>query len=648
MTVLLGRPLVVLDNLQLQKEADLRYHLIQTRETAEAIATTGAFEDRSAIACRARLNDVVSNNKRIIEVTRNLGFFTNGYNYLTQLIPLLIVAPMYMQGRVEFGVVTQSAMAFSAFLSGFSLIVTQFETLSSFAAVTTRLDTIAEALEQSRTAASSPIQVVDDESRVAFEDLSLWSRHEHRPLLDGLSLEVVHGSNLLDHRPGRRRRDGAVPGDGRVLGGGEGRIIRPGPEGISFVPKQALTIRCTLRSQLLETSPARRFVRRRDPGGARQVGLAATVQRVGGLDADVHRPSALSPAEQRLLVFARVLLAVPAVRVHRPNGGRAQRRADRQHLPPAPRGLDQLPQHRRQPSAGVVPRPGAGGPRRGAMEMVRPGEPESAPDDGPADERAGHRRRRPVILDGPSGARPSSSAPGRPVARHRGTTMEIESRGVGRDRAGVDRGGDLAGGLRRHGPRDARHPGQGPGGRIRSSISRSRRPAGRSRARPRSTAVPRTSRPGWPACWPRDGMPPFGPVKIVACDRRELVFETMQGSDGTGGDGGKVRHGRFRFTPAGSRTRIEYAIEIPSGRVMLALGWLFIVLGLAALVAGCWLMFTYVVPSPNPQVRGQAFQIFQAIHFLWPPFLFASLARQPARIDPRRGCSALVHNLPYS
>ena len=44
MTVLLGRPLVRLDNLQLQKEADLRYHLIQTRETAEAIATMGAAQ----------------------------------------------------------------------------------------------------------------------------------------------------------------------------------------------------------------------------------------------------------------------------------------------------------------------------------------------------------------------------------------------------------------------------------------------------------------------------------------------------------------------------------------------------------------------------------------------------------------------------
>ena len=40
--IILGRPLVRLANLQLRKEADLRYHLIQTRETAETIATMRA------------------------------------------------------------------------------------------------------------------------------------------------------------------------------------------------------------------------------------------------------------------------------------------------------------------------------------------------------------------------------------------------------------------------------------------------------------------------------------------------------------------------------------------------------------------------------------------------------------------------------
>src|SRR5262244_1675896 len=40
-------------------------------------------------------------------------FFTTGYNYLIQIIPALIVAPRFIRGEVEFGVITQSAVAFT-------------------------------------------------------------------------------------------------------------------------------------------------------------------------------------------------------------------------------------------------------------------------------------------------------------------------------------------------------------------------------------------------------------------------------------------------------------------------------------------------------------------------------------------------------
>ncbi len=145
----------------------------------------------------------------------------------------------------------------------------------------------------------------------------------------------------------------------------------------------------------------------------------------------------------------------------------------------------------------------------------------------------------------------------------------------------------------------------------------------------------------------RDGLPPFGPVRILSCDSRRLDLETTGSVGSAGGIDGKVRRGQFRFTTVGSRTRIDYAIEVPSGRVLLGIGWLFVVLGLAALIGGCWLMFAFVVSSPNPSARSQAFQMFQAVHLLWPPFLFATLARQPARMIEAR-VSALVHNLPYS
>ena len=83
-------------------------------------------------------------------MNRNLGFFTTGYNYLIQIIPTLIVAPLFIRGKVEFGVVTQSAMAFAQLLGAFSLIVNQFQSISSFAAVIARLSALVGAVEKGR------------------------------------------------------------------------------------------------------------------------------------------------------------------------------------------------------------------------------------------------------------------------------------------------------------------------------------------------------------------------------------------------------------------------------------------------------------------------------------------------------------------
>ena len=86
---------------------------------------------------------------------------------------------------------------------------------------------------------------------------------------------------------------------------------------------------------------------------------------------------------------------------------------------------------------------------------------------------------------------------------------------------------------------------------------------------------------------------------------------------------------------------------IGSGRILLAIGWMFQAFGLVVLVVGVWLEFTYILPSVNANVRGQAVQLFQVCHLLWPPFLFANLSRTQGRMIRAR-MEALIHNLPYA
>src|SRR5205807_624054 len=129
-TILLGRRLVALNNEQLQKEADFRYGLGRLREHAEAVAQVAGEEEQKGRLLR-RLTRLVENFRDIIVVGRTMGFFLTAFRYLPQLIPVAVVAPFYMRGTVEFGAVTQAAMAFSQVQGAFALLETNYQTLTS-------------------------------------------------------------------------------------------------------------------------------------------------------------------------------------------------------------------------------------------------------------------------------------------------------------------------------------------------------------------------------------------------------------------------------------------------------------------------------------------------------------------------------------
>ncbi|MGL5018705.1 MAG: SbmA/BacA-like family transporter, partial [Luteolibacter sp.] len=112
-SIVIGRKLVRLHYHQYEKEANFRYSLVRVRDNAESIAFFRG-EKREHLDLFNRLSGAVTNMRLIIIRNRNLGFFTNSYNYLALVLPVLVVAPMYMSGKVGFGVVTQAAGAFAA------------------------------------------------------------------------------------------------------------------------------------------------------------------------------------------------------------------------------------------------------------------------------------------------------------------------------------------------------------------------------------------------------------------------------------------------------------------------------------------------------------------------------------------------------
>ena len=104
-------------------------------------------------------------------------------------LPLVIVAPLFMQGKVEFGKITQATFAFGTFLAAVSLFITQFERLSAFAAGVTRLGSLWEFLDENdaednfESDTAEQIEISEDQRTILLEDLTVRTPDGSRELL---------------------------------------------------------------------------------------------------------------------------------------------------------------------------------------------------------------------------------------------------------------------------------------------------------------------------------------------------------------------------------------------------------------------------------------------------------------------------------
>jgi putative ATP-binding cassette transporter len=310
LTVFFGRPLIWLSYRQSDREASFRADLVHVRENAESVALLRR-EGRLRVRLLRRVDELVANARRIVSVNRNLAFFTTGYNYLIQIIPALIVGPLFMRGRVEFGVITQSAMAFSHLIGAFSLIVTQFQQISSYAAVLARLARLSEGMDRVE-AATSPIEMVEAEgSPLVYENLTLLSPHDGQLLVSRLNARIPHGRRVVVVGPNEPAKTALFRATASVWDTGEGRIQRPSPDEIMFVPERPYLPPGTLREALLRTGREYEMRDEQILAVLRKLSLEPVLVRVGGFDVERDWDDLLSLGEQQEIVVARMLLARP-------------------------------------------------------------------------------------------------------------------------------------------------------------------------------------------------------------------------------------------------------------------------------------------------------------------------------------------------
>ena len=301
---------------KLRREADLRYLLVRIRENAESIAFYGG-EDVEGKEATSRLTRVVENRREINVAQRNLEFFTTCYQYLIQVVPVAVVAPQYFAGTIQLGVISQSNGAFNHILSDLTVIVNQFEQLSSFSAGIERLSSFYLAMRDADSSRSGtdgllalPKEIIFDDSRRAdggdgdasmllppgdndvggggdglseqektlgaiqlnlermtsssiangqnsllrINKLSLKTPDRKRTLIDGLDLTVHEGENLLIVGNSGSGKSSLLRAIAGLWTSGSGDITRVPDDEVYFLPQRPYCTLGSLKDQLLYPS----------------------------------------------------------------------------------------------------------------------------------------------------------------------------------------------------------------------------------------------------------------------------------------------------------------------------------------------------------------------------------------------------------
>jgi putative ATP-binding cassette transporter len=315
-SILIGRKLVRLHYHQYEKEADFRYSLVRVRDNAESIAFFRG-EKREHLDLFNRLSAAVTNMRRIIIRNRNLGFFTNSYNYLALVLPVLVVAPMYMSGKVEFGVITQAAGAFAAVLAAVSMIITQFSGLSNYLASVQRLGSLWDQLdehdaEEERIAYEAE-NVPNENSRIVkLDKLTICTPGKGKILVEELSFELHANQSLIIMGASGTGKSSVLRTIAGLWPGAGGMLDRPAFDHLMFLPQKPYMVEGNLRDQLLYPYPDRGASDEEIRKVVANVNLSDVFARVDDdLDRVVDWSNVLSLGEQQRIAFARLFLRKP-------------------------------------------------------------------------------------------------------------------------------------------------------------------------------------------------------------------------------------------------------------------------------------------------------------------------------------------------
>ncbi len=297
---------------ELESKADYTYGLTHVRTHAESIAFFRGENQESNIIIR-RFSNLIKSAKRKIDWERNLDIFNRGYQALIQIFPFIVFGPLDIKGEMEFGEISQAALACNLFANALAELISEFGTSGRFSSYVERLTEFSSALEEVTKEPENVSTITTiEENHLAFENVTLQTPNYEQVIVEDLSLVVQPGEGLLIVGPSGRGKSSLLRAIAGLWNAGTGRLVRPPLEEVLFLPQRPYIILGTLREQLLYPNTNRQMSDTELKEILQQVNLQNLLNRVDGFDTEVPWENILSLGEQQRLAFARLLVTHPS------------------------------------------------------------------------------------------------------------------------------------------------------------------------------------------------------------------------------------------------------------------------------------------------------------------------------------------------
>ena len=304
-----GAPLTGLNFNQQRYEADFRFGLVRVRENAESIAAyAGEADEKRALT--ARFFNVWNNFHKLMTYRKRLTWFITGYHQMAIIFPIMVVAPRYFAGLIEFGIIFQTSSAFGQVQGALSWFVSSYSEIARWRATLDRLTSFHAAIEAARTEATSGQGIARESSthkEFAFSDTTI-QLPDGKVLLGHVSAVVRPGENTLVTGPSGIGKSTLFRALSGIWPFGSGVVKVPAAARVLFLPQRPYLPIGSLRDAVAYPTAGQGF----DDATLKEVltacQLPAMAERLNEVD---HWAQRLSTGEQQRIAFARALLNRP-------------------------------------------------------------------------------------------------------------------------------------------------------------------------------------------------------------------------------------------------------------------------------------------------------------------------------------------------